>query len=191
MTIRTIGNSFASAATHAAIGIALATAPNSAQARDVSVSVNAATGVLTVGGWSRRVADSGTIFYTCEEDACGKGSTVSMRKQTAPAPDAETLRRNEMRVADTLRERAGGRIAKIEVGEPRVTNDGAYALGEIPRSITLPAGGGGGIHLQWRSGFIVSQTLNYTLVSSADSRQLCDDNYNTFKFGLMLMGARR
>lgn len=160
-------------------------------ARDLSLSLNPDSGAFTIGGWSRRVADTGTIFYTCEEDACGRGSTVSMRKQPQPiSPDAEAMRRNEMRTSDALRERLKGKIEKIDIGEPNVSRDAAFSIGEISRTMTPVAGVDPGIQPYWKTGYVTNKTAMHTISSSANSRNLCDDNYNMFKFALMLSTAR-
>jgi hypothetical protein len=163
-----------------------------APALDLKLSVDPATGVVAMGGWSRRVAETGTIFYTCEDDSCGRGSIVSMRKQPQPsAPDAETMRRNEARVADSIRERAKGQVARIDIGRPAVAKDDRFSVGEITRVIVPNAGADLGMHPHWKSGYVTTATETHTLAASANSRKACDDNYNAFKFALMLMESRK
>lgn len=175
----------------AALSFAVLIAEPSVEARDLSLNVNPDTGVFTINGWSRRVADTGTVFYTCEDQACGKGSTVSMRKQPQLiAPDADAVRRNEMRTSETLRERLQGKIDRIDVGEPSVTRDQSFSVGEISRTIVPIAGVDAGIQAYWKTGYVTSKSAMYTISSSADSRALSDENYDMFKFALMLSGAK-
>ncbi|MET0606816.1 MAG: hypothetical protein ABWZ80_10190 [Beijerinckiaceae bacterium] len=184
---RSLARLTAAAALIVACGAALPAA-----ARDMKASVDAKAGVITMTGWSRRVAETTTIFYTCEDDSCGRGSIVSMRRQMKPnALDGETLRRNENRVAEAIRERAGGKIARIEIGDPVSSKDAKLSVGEITRVIVPNSGEDVGLHLNWKSGYVTTPEFTYTLAGSSDSRAHCDANYNAFKAALMLMGARK
>ncbi len=172
--------------------LASATAPAPASAFDLKLSIDAATGAFTMSGWSRRVAETGTIFYTCEDDSCGRGSIVSMRKQPqANAPNAETMRSNENRIADSIRERARGQVARIDISEPSVSKDDKFATGEVARTIVPNAGANLGMHAHWKSGYVTTSDTMYTLAGSSNSRQDCDNNYSTFKFALMMASVRK
>lgn len=155
-------------------------------ALDQTVSIDPATGAISVGGWARRVADTGTIFYTCEDDFCGRGSIVSMRRQPQPAaPDADAMRRSEGRVADAIRERSKGQIARIDIGEPAVSRNGRFSVGEVARDVVAAPGAALDLHLHWKSGYVTSPELMVSLSASSNTRRNCDDNYATFKRGLM------
>jgi hypothetical protein len=176
----------------AAIGAAfLACAAGAAPARDLRVAIDSDTGAVGVSGWSRRVAETGTIFYTCEADFCGRGAIVSMRKQSPPIIlDAEGLLRNDRRNGEAMRERSQGRIDAVESGRPIVANDGPVRTGEIGRTVLPAKGGDPGVHLHWRTGYVTGPDASHSLSSSADSRQKCEENFRIFKLALMVMGAR-
>lgn len=161
-----------------------------ATARDLNLQIDPNSEAFGLGGWARRVADTGTIFYTCVEDSCGRGSTVSIRRQQGQPPNAETILRNEWRVSDTIKQRLQGRIDRIDIGQPAVASDGVFTTGEISRSI-VAAVANPGVQLHWKNGFVHSPALYYSIVSSADTRALCDENYDMVKSALMLVGARR
>lgn len=170
---------------------AIPAAQSTALAEDQSISLDPNGDAFGISGWSRRVADTGTIFYACQRESCGKGSTVSLRKQPqGSAPTADAMRRNEARSNQAMRERLGDRIARIDVGEPRLEQDRVFSLGEISRTYVPAPGVDPGLQLHWKSGFVGAAAGLYTVVSSADSRALCDDNYKIFQTALMLTLAR-
>ena len=86
-----------------------------------------------IGGWDRQVAQTGTVFYLCREEACGPGSTVSVRRQSPSAdlPSAEGLREGAVARGQAVMLRAESGIVGIETGKPKVTRDKLFRLGEI------------------------------------------------------------
>lgn len=166
-------------------------AQSTAIAEEQGINLDPKSDAFGISGWSRRVAETGTIFYTCERDSCGKGSTVSLRRQPpGPAPTADAMKRNEARIEQAMRERLGNKIARIDISEPKLESDRVFSLGEITRTYVPAPGVDPGLQLHWKSGFVSTSAALYTIVSSSDTRALCAGNYGIFQTALMLSLAR-
>ncbi|WP_342359436.1 hypothetical protein [Terrarubrum flagellatum] len=187
---RRIRRPLALAACAALVALASGIATHAAFARDLGISYDPNSGAFTIKGWSRRVAETGTIFYTCVDADCVKGSVVSFRRQQNPvAADAATLRRNEQQFSEMIRSRLADKVARVDIGEPLVTGDANSATGEITRTIVPTGSANIGVQLFWKTGYVKTQSVLHTLASSADTREASDANYDAFKFALMLSGA--
>jgi hypothetical protein len=146
--------------------------------------------VFGIGGWDRQVAQTGTVFYLCREEACGPGSTVSVRRQspTADLPTAEGLRRDAVARGQAVMRRTESGIIGVETGEPKVTQDKLFRLGEIAQTFTLK--GQGDVSPFWKNGYIANNAAAFTVVSSGPNRQQVDTNYTVFNVALMLILQR-
>ena len=142
---------------------------------------------FTVGGWDRKVADTGTIYYTCREDSCGRGSTVSMHSQTQRPQTAEEMRSQEKRIGDVIIERTGGLIARVDIGEPDILTKASLSMGKVTRTLVASKPGDMGFDLNWTSGFVALNKKHYTLSSSAISREHADENFDIYQRLLVLV----
>lgn len=142
---------------------------------------------FTVGGWDRKVADTGTIYYTCREEKCGRGSTVSMHSQTQRPQTAEEMRSHEKRIGDVIIERAGGLISHVDIGEPDILTKASLSMGKVTRTLVASKPGDTGFSLNWTSGFVAINEKHYTLSSSAISRELADENFDIYQQLLVLV----
>jgi len=160
---------------------------SSASARDLKIAMDPDGSAFSVGGWARQVAGTGTIFYQCQQDSCGRGSTVSLRKQSPGGYTPETLRLNEQRVASILMSQFPGKVTRVDISPVKNRNDKTFRVSEVSRTIVAQPGVEIGMPLYWRSGFISTTASAYTISSSAGSRKLADGNFATFQVPLLLM----
>jgi hypothetical protein len=158
-----------------------------ASARDLKIAMDPDGGGFSVAGWARQVAGSGTIFYQCQQDSCGQGSVVSLRKQSAGGYTPEALRQNEQRIATILTSQFPGKIARVDISPVKNSDDKVFRLSEVSRTIVIQPGAEIGMPLFWRSGFVWTSASAYTISSSASSRKLSDANFATFQVPLLLM----
>lgn len=75
--------------------------------------------VVTVDGWERQVAQTGTIFYRCKPGGtCAAGSTVSYRGQAvAPVPTVAVYRERQEGLNRRMVEQSNGRLSAVEIIE--------------------------------------------------------------------------
>ncbi|HEX8167829.1 MAG TPA: hypothetical protein VF601_18830 [Beijerinckiaceae bacterium] len=165
--------------------------PSRATGRDLRILLDPDNPALFgIGGWDRQVAQTGTIFYLCREEACGPGSTVSVRRQNpADVPSsAERLRQDAVARGQTIMRRTESGIVRIETGKPKMTQDKLFRLGEITQTFTL--NGRGDVSPFWKNGYVANKTAAFTVVSSGQNRQKVDTNYTVFNIALMLVLQR-
>lgn len=141
------------------------------------IRIDRETPAFELEGWAREVAQTGTIFYQCQVDRCGRGSTVSVRRQTGPSPSAAQLERLAEERARAIRDRSNGEIIGVSTGRASVTGDDVLRQGRLTQDLEL-AGSAAGTSPFWTNGFVASRTLTFTIVSSAQTRQWADANYD-------------
>ncbi|HEX8665070.1 MAG TPA: hypothetical protein VF744_13670 [Beijerinckiaceae bacterium] len=170
--------------------LAVLAAPAGAPKRDLRIGIAPDGSAFSIGGWDRQVAQTGTIFYQCREDACGPGSTVSVRRQspTADLPNAERLRQEAVARGQAIMQRGQSGIVRIETGTPKVTQDKLFRLGAITQTFTLT--GQGDVSPFWKNGYVANKAALFTVASSGQDRRQVDANYALFNIALMLVMQR-
>jgi hypothetical protein len=181
------------AAALVAAPLVAAAQPADAPKRDLRIMLDPDNpAVFGIGGWDRQIAQTGTIYYQCREEACEPGSLVSVRRQspTADPPSAETLRREAVERGETIMQRSQGQIVRIETGTPKASGDKLLRRGEVTQTFVLAPGGSGDIPQFWKNGYIVNKTAAFTVTSSGRDRQKVDTNYAVFNLALALVLQR-
>ncbi|WNJ88125.1 hypothetical protein [Bosea sp. 685] len=158
-----------------------------ASARDLKINMDPSGAGFTIEGWAMQTSNTGTIFHQCQQDICGRGSTVSLRKQASGTFTVATLRQNEQRISALLSERLQGKIARIDITPVRDRSDKVFRMAELTRTIVPAPGAEIGMQQYWKSGFASTSTGGYSLASSASSRKLADANFATFQLPILLM----
>lgn len=70
---------------------------------------------VTVDGWERSVASTGTTYYRCRVEACSANSAVSYRQQeSAPLGPLATLRAQHDALNQRMVASSQGRVARVE-----------------------------------------------------------------------------
>ncbi|MCV9939093.1 hypothetical protein OIU35_22315 [Boseaceae bacterium BT-24-1] len=159
----------------------------SAPARDLKIAIDPDGSGFSVAGWAKQVAGTGTVFYQCQQDSCGRGSTVSLRKQSPGGYTPEALRLNEQRVASILTSQFPGKVTRVDISPVKNRDDKTFRISEVSRTIVVQPGVEIGMPLYWRSGFVWTTASAYTISSSAESRKLADSNFATFQVPLLLL----
>ena len=180
------------AAALVAAPLAAAAQPADAPKRDLRIMLDPDNpAVFGVGGWDRQVAQTGTIYYQCREEACGPGSLVSVRRQspTVDPPSAEMLRREAVERGQAIMQRSQGQVVRIETGKPKAGGDKLLHRGEVTQTFTL-APGTSDIPPFWKNGYIANKTAAFTVASSGQDRQRVDGNYTVFNVALALVLQR-
>lgn len=158
-----------------------------ALARDLKINIDPSGSGFTVDGWAMQVSGTGTIFHQCQQDSCGRGSTVSLRKQPPGEFTAATLQQNEQRVAAVLNARLQDKIVRVDVSRARTRNDKIFRMSEISRTVVPRPGVDIGMPQHWKTGFVSTTSSAYTISSSASSRKLAESNYATFQVPLLII----
>ncbi|MGL4285875.1 MAG: hypothetical protein ACRCVA_05995 [Phreatobacter sp.] len=74
---------------------------------------------MSLDGWDRSVAPTGTVFYRCTAPAsCGQGSVASYRQQpNGPLPSLAVYRAQNESVDRRMVEGSGGRVLRVDLIE--------------------------------------------------------------------------
>jgi hypothetical protein len=162
-----------------------------AAARELRIALDPDGPAFSIGGWDRQVAQTGTVFYQCREDACGLGSTVSVRRQSPPAnpPSVEALRRDAIERGKAAMQRSAGAMLGVETGTPKVGRDKLLSRGEVTQTFTLAAGTTD-VARFWKSGYIGNKAAAFTVSSSGRDPKQVDANYAVFNLTLALVLQR-
>ncbi len=103
----------------------------------------AASGVVvTVEGWERQVAQTGTTFYRCKPGGtCAAGSTVSYRGQAAaPVPTVAVFRERQEGVNRRMVEQSNGRLSAVEIIEVAESTRGSAKVLTAVKALVATSG---------------------------------------------------
>ncbi len=126
--------------------------------------------------------ETGTVFFVCKADACGKGSTVSEHPQgSSPLPNEDGLQSEVDRWLegvkkqvnpDAMGEVTQRMVAKLEGPHP----DWTYLLAEV--HLTAKGSIISGVEEWWTIGFISNGKGSMTFASSSTEKELAWRNAN-------------
>lgn len=174
----------------AVVAAALASiGPRSAVAQTAGPPTSIDPGSIEIGGWDRSVAATGTTYYRCQAQECGRGSLVSVRP-AAERPTLPALEANTRNIARVMGERLGP-SARVVVGKAQGTGPDKTGLsvGQIAYDFH-GVDAGAGISPAWSSGFVAGPRAAFTVGSSAATRDVADRNMKVFQSGLMPLAAK-
>ncbi|QCI62888.1 hypothetical protein [Phreatobacter stygius] len=151
----------------------------------VSAGTASAQGVaMSVDGWARSEAATGTVFYRCTAVAsCGQGATVSYRKQAdGPLSSLATYRTQNETVDRNLIERSAGRVLSIDILEVIETE---VAGAKVQTAVKVITQAGGQREYLTSTRFSDGQR-HYSLVSSGPDERVVRANLAVFLPVVML-----
>ncbi len=73
---------------------------------------------MSIAGWERQVASTGTVYYRCRAASCTVQSTVSYRTQPpGRMPSVAEFRQGQERVNQRMVESSNGRLSRVDMIE--------------------------------------------------------------------------
>ena len=173
------------------IALSLAAALSSS-AQEPDVARGSADAAFTVEGWTRSVAKTGTIYYSCASKTCSDGALVSFRRQPKYIrPNADIL----IAVLETMNQslvKRGVKITKNEISNVQVRKLGKFLAGSAVQeqdgpdfrrlrisrfsTIGLVSGGGKTISIFSTANDLVSSSSNFEAFVPVASQMVCYQN---------------
>jgi len=137
-----------------------------------------AAAVVTVDGWERQVAQTGTTFYRCKPGGtCAAGSTVSFRGQAAaPMPTVAVYRERQEGLNRRMVEQSNGRLSAVEIIEVAESTRGSAKVLTAVKALVAVSG-----PRQFLATSLVADgDRHFSIVSTAGTEAAARANVATF-----------
>lgn len=163
--------------------LALALALPSALSGPVLAQDAAAT--VSVEGWERQVAPTGTVFFRCRAASCAAPSTVSYRPQTVGRlPPVAEFRRRQEEVNRRMVEQSNGRLSRVDLLDVAESERaGARMLTAV--KLLVPVSGAS---QYMATSLVIQGERGVSIVSSAPTETAARANLATFIPIVLLQG---
>ena len=140
---------------------------------------------VTIDGWERQAASTGTVYFRCRSASCAAQSTVSYRPQTASRlPPLAEFRRRQEEVNRRMVEGSNGRLSRVDVldvGESE--RAGAKVLTAVKLLVSV-----NGPSQYMASGLVMDGLRSFSIVSTASTEAAARANLATFIPIVLLQG---
>lgn len=162
-----------------ALALGLALAPLSA----VPAAAQGAT--VSVDGWERQTAETGTVYFRCRAASCAAQSTISYRSQSVTRmPPVAEFRRRQEETNRRMVESSNGRLTRVEmIDVAEADQAGAKTLTAVK---LLVASSGTNEYLA--TSLVLQGTRAFSVVSTAPTEAAARANLRTFIPVVMLQG---
>lgn len=157
------------------LAVSLAVSGGAARAQGVAMSLD---------GWERSVAPTGTVFYRCTAPAsCGQGSVASYRQQPdGPLPSLAVFRAQNESMNRRMVEGSGGRVLRVDLVEIAESEVAGAKVQTAVKTIS---------HADGRREYLATSVFSdgqrhYSLVSTATVESMARANLQVFLPVVML-----
>ena len=132
---------------------------------------------VTIDGWERSTASTGTTYYRCRASTCAPNSTVSYRAQEpGRLPPLATFRAQHEAQNQRLIAASNGRITRIEMIE---TSEGENAGARLQTAVKVIESSDGRREYLATS-LVADDARRFSIVSTAPSEAAARTNLQTF-----------
>ena len=141
---------------------------------------------VTIEGWDRQVADTGTVYFRCRAATCAAQSTVSYRSQSVTRmPSVAEFRRRQEETNRRMVETSNGRLSRVEmIDVAEADQAGAKTLTAVK---LLVASAGANQYLA--TSLVLQGGRAFSIVSTAPSEAAARANLTTFIPVVLLQGG--
>jgi hypothetical protein len=149
----------------------------------VAAPASAQDSAVSIAGWERQVASTGTVYYRCRAASCTVQSTVSYRTQPpGRMPSVAEFRQGQERVNQRMVESSNGRLSRVDMIDVAESERvGAKLVTAV--KLLVPANGP---NQYLATALVVDGPRRFSIVSTAPNEAAARANLTTFVPVVML-----